>query len=385
MIEIKLRTMRKILFFNFSLLLMGLTLLELFFGAWLIKDGWRGLENIGVLRNANFAYDATRLGYTNPYVNFKTDLNGLRGSCKNLQFSQIFTIGGSTTKQRYITQGETWQDLLEVKFNQDFSKNLCIANAGIDGHSTYGHLQSYKYWFPLIKGGVNPKYVIVYAGINDAPFRDDPIDGKLSSVTLVNNKNQPTLYEKLHHAMVSNSALWSLKEGIKSQLSPIAVVSGHGLSNISQDIYTETSLSPLTPKLTDINVGRFHDRYEKLLKVIIENGGKPICVTQPHNAVIQKNGQLNGVKFAFTYGNEKFNGIDFDYSIKRLSPIISHLCKSNGGYFIDAANIDLSLNDFYDTVHLNPIGTQKFASYLYEQLKSLNILNSLAADINSNN
>ena len=66
----------------------------------------------------------------------------MRSNCKNTKDVKILTVGGSTTDQRYINLDSTFQSILESKINQYIDKNICIANAGVDGHTTFGHIYS---------------------------------------------------------------------------------------------------------------------------------------------------------------------------------------------------------------------------------------------------
>ena len=51
--------------------------------------------------------------YDKAYIYYSRDQWGLRGeSFKNPSDVKMLTVGGSTTDQRYITEGETWQDVM---------------------------------------------------------------------------------------------------------------------------------------------------------------------------------------------------------------------------------------------------------------------------------
>jgi hypothetical protein len=50
----------------------------------------------------------------------------------------IIAVGGSTTECFYIPDGKTWPDLPADSLGGNFS-GLWLDNAGLDGHSTWGH------------------------------------------------------------------------------------------------------------------------------------------------------------------------------------------------------------------------------------------------------
>ncbi len=77
----------------------------------------------------------------------------------------IIAVGGSTTHSRYISEGNTWIDLLGEKLKKSFPK-LWINNAGSDGQTTYGHLILME--DIIVK--LRPKMVLFLVGANDQRF-----------------------------------------------------------------------------------------------------------------------------------------------------------------------------------------------------------------------
>ena len=72
-------------------------------------------------------------------INHQTNWLGFRGENPPKNFAEyltIFTVGGSTTHCRNISEGKTWTDLLGEKLKKSFP-NLWINNAGIDGQTTF--------------------------------------------------------------------------------------------------------------------------------------------------------------------------------------------------------------------------------------------------------
>ena len=77
----------------------------------------------------------------------------------------------------------------------------------------------------------------------------------------------------------------------------------------------------------------------------------PICVTQPHRYVMEKDGKLYGVP---DVSGEGFSGLDYDYSIKELNSMIFELC---GEYTLDLYNYNFTGDHFYDGVHSTAQGS----------------------------
>jgi len=96
-------------------------------------------------------------------VNTRNSL-GLRGPelADTAGLLKIVTIGGSTTECHFLNDDKTWPYLLGLRLSDSLS-GCWLDNAGLDGHSTFGHIV-------LLNGIVKqlrPSVVIFLTGIND--------------------------------------------------------------------------------------------------------------------------------------------------------------------------------------------------------------------------
>jgi hypothetical protein len=105
---------------------------------------------------------------------YTRDAWGLRGSAETLKEIDIVTVGGSTTDQRYLDDGTTWQSVAERELRAA-GRPLVLTNAGVDGQSSVGHAFNFRYWFPLLHG-LQPRIVLFYVGINDVLKGEDRED-----------------------------------------------------------------------------------------------------------------------------------------------------------------------------------------------------------------
>ncbi len=153
----------KLLFVNLAVLALGLVVLELAFGNWVRPDQ---LNRLNLLKTREIRYDVDgAYGTDHTYTVYRRDAYGFRGSYPSLSEIDVLTLGGSTTDQRHIHEGETWQDVLHENFAAD-GRAVSIVNAGIDGQSTYRHIKNFVWWFPGVQG-LRGRYCLVYVGIND--------------------------------------------------------------------------------------------------------------------------------------------------------------------------------------------------------------------------
>ena len=196
-----------ILVINGVILTAGIVIIELVFGGWLNPNK---LNRLHLLPNCKREYNVSRLYKTaHPIIKYTRDEYGLRGDYSDPSDIDILTVGGSTTDQKYIRDGETWQDVLQQQFNRQ-GVSVVVANAGVNGQSTFGHIKNFEWWFPFIPH-LAPSFILFYVGINDF-HKDYKGDGRTPDVLLSSN----TKY--IEKSIKANSAIAHL-----SRLPPIAI------------------------------------------------------------------------------------------------------------------------------------------------------------------
>lgn len=98
---------------------------------------------------------------------------GFRGPEPPADFARwmtIVAIGGSTTECFYLGDGKTWPERLGARLHGEV-RDVWVDNAGLDGHSTFGHLLLTRQAIvPL-----HPKVALYLVGVNDM-FTDAPHD-----------------------------------------------------------------------------------------------------------------------------------------------------------------------------------------------------------------
>ena len=141
---LRIKRLALILLVNVSLLALGIFLLEAAFGKWR-ETGPLGFLNLP--RNVSRWLDPSWVYRSDKNeIFYRRDSFGFRGRYHDPGQIDILTVGGSTTAQTFIGEGETWQDVLSGKLDKS-GKKVSVVNAGVDGQSTRGHLQSFELWF----------------------------------------------------------------------------------------------------------------------------------------------------------------------------------------------------------------------------------------------
>ena len=139
-----------------------IVVLELIFGSWFTEE--HALHQFTRIRDRVILAE-NPLSTGKPTVRYSRDKYGLRGLDGDVSEIDILTVGGSTTDQRMVDDDETFQEVLEDLFAED-GIDVEVVNAGIDGQSTYGHIQNFSSWFDNING-IQAQYILYYVGIND--------------------------------------------------------------------------------------------------------------------------------------------------------------------------------------------------------------------------
>ena len=155
----------KTVFINSFILLLLLLVIELFLGKYFRRQS--PVSEIPLLYyGKDFSWKLNGLYERDKekgdLIRYKRDFDGFRSFSRNKNKKLVLTIGGSTTDQTFISEGETWQDYLD-KLNSEYD----FVNGGIDGQSSYGHLLSISNWHSKFLNTENVSIIIFYVGIND--------------------------------------------------------------------------------------------------------------------------------------------------------------------------------------------------------------------------
>lgn len=348
------RPFLKICFFNVFFLLIVLLLVEAVFGNWFSNQSYGAMT---IPRNVTWTFDATQLYDKGGLVTYHRDDHGLRGQYPSPDKITILTIGGSTTDQRYIDDHDTWQNKLVENFAQA-GKKIYIANAGVDGQSTRGHLYSFDIWFPLIPD-LAPQYILAYIGVNDLH-----IELKEEFDTMKSNSFKYQIY----HTIRNNSILFRAFSIIKGilQANQSKIIHGTSQESVRQWAFPEKDPDLLSlEKANQKRLMAYEQRVRKLISKIRALGAKAIITTQNRADYHMRNGRplgsvdQNGTVTLGLYGMQTL----FNQRAMKACQDMQAICLDAG------SDLELSEEDFYDSIHNTPSGANKLAQYLFKKLE----------------
>lgn len=344
---------------NICVFIAGIALCELAFGDWFAKD----LEAIprSIPRNIQVRYDARKLYPTSrERITYTRDIFGLRGSHSTVKDIGILVVGGSTTDQRYIDDDATWDAVMQ----RDLRKrgyNITVANAGIDGQSTLGHLRSFKTWFSNIPD-LRPAYVVFYLGINDSVYLREKNELQGSDAIASSNALWESVKTKSIFYQIFERLWGTYKAREYGIFSPMTIQN----EEITMKNILEDANNPFSARSSDAKPGNlaYADVYEQnLLKLDALSrgmGAKAVFASQPAGTC-----RFEGATVL------QQAGTSFDcVSLAYINKLTAEVSGRNNIPFIDVAS-RLTLtrpSEMYDYVHANETGARLIGEVFAERV-----------------
>lgn len=346
----KIKSFLKVFFYNFLFLVVFIFIIELFFGHWFknsLQNKLASERNVYKVYKTDFKY----LKNTSLYIknNFGLRVETIRD---NIEFPDIVFIGGSTINQKFLNYNETVVGIVKKNFNK-----LKIINAGVDGMSIKGNLNSFELWFDKIKN-FNPKYYIVTLGVNDRymietfKFRD-----------FIDNLEEASHKDNLREYIQSNSFFITNGRVLKS-----ALYLKYGIDfNIKKvkknHVYVERNRNEF---ISFIEIENKYKELDNVEKLKYENFSKWYFIKLDELA--KKITMRKSIPIYIT----QTTGYGHSYKSYIIAKTIIDYCEMTKIYCIDVAKkVNFEFDDFYDKSHLNIKGTKKMASFLINELKNL--------------
>jgi len=344
---------------NLLLIVVFILFVELVFGGWFKSEN--SLKTMNIPYSVRWTFDVSNIyPYTGKTV-YTRDKFGLRGTYPDPSKIGILTVGGSTTDNRMISDGDTWQDWLHREFLESGDTLYVVTaevngvvNAGVNGHTSYGNIKSFERWFPLIPN-LKPKYILFLLGALDFNLSADKVESSDEKITFKDK-------------FMTNSALWHLKRTIGSFFTAEAKTRQKPttLEWTDQSQLDSVAYDTLMQK----NLIAFEKRLLRLIELSRALGGEPIFITQPTPMWKFVNGKVVGSTFPMSYFGTPMNGLDYYYMMRRQDQLIKRVATEHGTYCIDVVpDTSWTADDWYDIAsHFTPQGCERFGKIVHSQL-----------------
>lgn len=266
------------------------------------------------------------------------------------RYLSIVTVGGSTTECRFISDSNTWPAVLDRQLQREFSP-LWLNNAGLDGHSTFGHMILLRDHLLRLK----PKVIVFLVGINDqAAAAPRPLDmaqfkgihARSPWYFLLGVVRNSELLDTLY-----NISRYSLAR--KAQLATDYIPD---LKKLAAVQLPEPTISEAVSRHERLYLPAYRQRLLDLVNTCKEHGIRPVLITQP---LLWGSGidDVTGVNLETIVERPPTNG-KLDWSIlEAYNRTTLDMAGSSGVLGIDLANkLPKSSRLFYDGCHYTSQG-----------------------------
>lgn len=346
--------MKKIITINLAILIILISLIELYFGYWLDKD------NFGYLmrKNRNQIHDY-EIKFDNKIYKhrYKRNFHGFRGEELNPSDIKIVFLGGSTGNQRFTPEVFTIVGRLnEMLKNKNFDYQ--IINGSTDGKSTFGMMNDFKFWFPKLEG-FDPEIFIFYIGLNDKFYRGNCKISKDIHFDYNDCLMEKKFSDRIEDYFKNNSITYLLIKKLKHKYFPENKI------RYSFFGYRTANGKSLYDKFNYLNFSQAKKIYHK----------NPFTADDKFVADELKKRILKLVNFSKLYNAEalfitqvQFDGVR-DIDLYKANNTIKEFTRQNDLNLIALdERIQMQINDFYDPWHTTLIGSDRIAKNIFPDI-----------------
>lgn len=281
----------------------------------------------------------------------------------------LFAVGGSTTECFYLGDGDDWPSRLMGHLSTSFP-TLWVNNAGLDGHSTFGHRVLLEQ--RLLRH--RPDVLIFLIGANDIG-REDVDARRIEDMARARRKRgaATTLTRLARH-----SAVFALVQNARRTFE----AKSRGLSHEALDLGRVGALPHRQAAVNRLISGHrarylpaFRQRLDDLVSLSRSNGALPVLVTQPAlfgPAVDDVTGVDLGtiaIGEQFWSVGRRWNGSMGWEMYETYNDVTRETARDRNVPLIDlASSLPKSSRLFYDTIHFTSEGAREVARIVAESL-----------------
>jgi hypothetical protein len=272
----------------------------------------------------------------------------------------VIAIGGSTTECHFLNDDKTWPFLLGEMLADSFP-GCWLNNAGLDGHSTYGHIILLNDYVKKLR----PSVVLFLTGINDVETAGPLFHDKLST---------QNAYSDFRHFIVNNSEVLSLAlniaRGWRAQRFNNTTSSMLVLDSNRRLVLPDTVMQQRLARQAPYLAG-YRQRLAGLADTCLSRHILPVFITQPNLFGIGRD-PVTGVDleaYPADSTDTAINGKLIWEMLEEYNDVVRGLGSEKGVPVIDLARL-MPKNSlyFYDMSHFTNAGAEKVAVLLAAEL-----------------
>jgi lysophospholipase L1-like esterase len=277
---------------------------------------------------------------------------GFRGPDPPPDFDRRLTlvaVGGSTTECRFLGDGSDWPAALSRELARSLD-GLWVNNAGLDGHSSFGHLKLVEQRLARLR----PRVALLLMGLNDVA-RDDPKyqDTALTARPDLEGSGRILLWAARRSAAVSLAwNAWRARQAERLALvQPVL-----DLASLPQDGSGRRGRAVARAHRQG-SARAYRERVDALLQATRGAGIEPVLLTQPALYGPAQD-DVTGVDLgAIVVDHQGTNGAVAWATLEAYNDVLRELGREQGVPLLDVARrLPKSSRLYYDLVHLTREG-----------------------------
>lgn len=276
----------------------------------------------------------------------------------------VVTVGGSTTQCFFLSDQQTWTARLGGKLENSF-RPVWVNNAGLDGHSTHGHLVLLEDYVVRLR----PKVALVLVGANDVA-RGSMDEWDAENVRGGVQFKSPKAFVKSLSAYSEVAALLlnmyrsytAYREGLLHQQIDLR---GQGYLDVPEPEQKKY----IAENATDAYLSGFEGRLKRIVETCRAAGIEPFLITQPLLVGFGTD-DVTGLDLARirAYGPRQTGSMYWGV-IEAYNDVTRRVGRESGVAVIDLARqMPKTSRYFYDFIHYTPEGAEAIAGILYQSL-----------------
>lgn len=278
----------------------------------------------------------------------------------------IVAVGGSTTICFELADDKTWAQVLGEKLKNNFPR-VWINNAGLAGHSTFGHIILLENF--LVK--LRPKVVIFLVGVNDTGLVEHGNDVDTSLHQGLRWDSFRSL-ERLTGALADHSEVAASILNLKRYFFPkVTWAPPQREVDLNTEPVVEMSEATKAALARDFQakyLKPYEMRVRTLVRISRENHILPVLMTQPALYGHCRD-DVTGVDLSKIRIMDGINSGFYWDILEILNGATRKVAQEEKVFMIDLAReVPKSSKYYYDLIHYDNVGAAKVGSIVYQHL-----------------
>jgi lysophospholipase L1-like esterase len=288
-----------------------------------------------------------------PTIVFSKNALGFRGPEPPRDFDRhltVLAVGGSTTECLYLTDGTSWPERVGQALAPRFDR-FWANNAGLDGHSTFGHLLL----LDQVVRRLRPKVVLFLIGLND-------VGRELPTGREVATGRAPVLHRMARHSAIVANAL-----DLRRHLEARELSLGYREVDLARTPQMEADrprAQALLERHRERSLPGYRSRVRELVRLSRAHGMEPVLLTQPALYGGDKD-DVTGVSLRWIEVDpkQKLHGGLAWRILEEYNDVVREVGAAEGVLVVDLAReLPKSSRLYYDFVHFADEGAREVAA-----------------------